>query len=143
MVSTYKCTAVCIFLFIYQVYFLFGDMYIRARFTAAYAYRPICDYSGMYVEPMYICMVITYSKGKDQPGKAANPARGQLAELGKIISSLSPFASENLVSRDGFGSPVPRQPAHLHTQAESGAYLRGPYRIPQRRPLIIGTHYVL
>ena len=28
----------------------------------------------------------------------------------------------NLISRDGFGSPVPRQPAHLHTQAESGAY---------------------
>ena len=24
------------------------------------------------------------------------------------------------MSRDGFGSPVPRQPAHLHTQAESG-----------------------
>ena len=35
--------------------------------------------------------------------------------------SLSPFAPENLASRDGFGSPVPRQPAHLHTQAESGA----------------------
>ena len=28
---------------------------------------------------------------------------------------------ENLVSRDGFGSPVPCQPAHLHTLAESGA----------------------
>ena len=38
--------------------------------------------------------------------------------------SLSSFAPENLVSRDGFGSPVPRQPAQLHTQAESGAYLR-------------------
>ena len=38
--------------------------------------------------------------------------------------SLSAFVSENLVSRDGLGSPVPRQPAHLHTQAESGAYLR-------------------
>ena len=34
----------------------------------------------------------------------------------------SPFSPENLVSRDGFGTPVPRQPAHLHTQAESGAY---------------------
>ena len=31
-------------------------------------------------------------------------------------------APENLVSRDGFGSPVPRQPAHLHTQAKSGGY---------------------
>ena len=51
----------------------------------------------------------------DQTGKVANPARGQL-------NKESPFAPENLVSRDGFGSPVPRQPAHLHIQAESGAY---------------------
>ena len=42
--------------------------------------------------------------------------------IGKMNSSLSPFAPENLVSRDGFGSPVPRQPAHLHTQAKSGTY---------------------
>ena len=40
---------------------------------------------------------------------------------GKINSiSLSPFAPENLVSRDEFGRPVPRQPAISHTQAESG-----------------------
>ena len=56
-------------------------------------------------------MVITCSKSKDQPGKVANPARGQL-EQGKINISLSPFAPENLVSRDVFGSLVPRQPAH-------------------------------
>ena len=37
-----------------------------------------------------------------------------------MFFSLSPFAPESFVSRDGFGSPVPRQPAHLHTQAESG-----------------------
>ena len=55
-------------------------------------------------------MVITYSKGKDQPGKVANPARGQLNR--EMDISLSPFAPENLVSRHGFGSPVPRQPAH-------------------------------
>ena len=36
----------------------------------------------------------------------------------KINISLSAFAPENLLSRDGFGSPVPRRPAHLHTQAE-------------------------
>ena len=42
----------------------------------------------------------------------------------------------NLVSRDGFGSSVPRQPAYLHTQAESGAYLRDPSRFPRRRPFI-------
>ena len=50
--------------------------------------------------------------------------------------SLSAFAPEKLVSRDGFGSPVPRQPAHLHTQAESGAYLRDSSRVPRWRPFI-------
>ena len=75
------------------------------------------------------CMVITYSNGKDEPGKVANLAHGQL-------DRESPFAPENLVSRDGLGSPVPHQPAHLHTQAESGAYLRGSSRFPRRRPCI-------
>ena len=58
----------------------------------------------------------------DQPGKVTNPARGQLNRENNI--PLSPCVPENLVSRDGFSRPVPRQPAHLHTQAESGAYLR-------------------
>ena len=49
---------------------------------------------------------------------------------------LSPCVPENLVSRDGFSRPVPRQPAHLHTQAESGAYLRDSSRVPRRRPFI-------
>ena len=34
----------------------------------------------------------------------------------KMNISLSAFAPENLISRDGFGSPVPRQPAHLHVR---------------------------
>ena len=54
---------------------------------------------------------------------------------------LSPFAPENLVSRDGFGSTVPRQPAHLHTQAESGAYLRDSSRVPRRHPFIISNRH--
>ena len=37
---------------------------------------------------MSACMVITYNKGKDQPGKVANPARGQLNR--EIDFSLSP-----------------------------------------------------
>ena len=52
----------------------------------------------------------------DQPGKIANPARGQLNR--ENDTPLSPCVPENLVSRDGFSCPVPRQPAHLHTQAE-------------------------
>ena len=70
----------------------------------------------------------------DQPGKVANPARGQLNRENE--QSLSPFVPENLVLRDGFGSPVPRQPAHLQTQTESGAYLREPSRVPPRRPFM-------
>ena len=63
---------------------------------------------------VYACMyamVITYSKSMDQPGKVANPARGQLNRK-KMCFPLSPFAPENLVSRDMFGGPVLRQPAH-------------------------------
>ena len=54
--------------------------------------------------------------------------------IGKIYISLPAFARENLVSRDGFA--VPRQPARLHPQAEYGAYLRDPSRVPWRRPFI-------
>ena len=49
---------------------------------------------------------------------------------------LSPCVPENLVSRDGFSRPVPCQPAHLHTQAESGAYLRDSSRVPRRCPFM-------
>ena len=74
----------------------------------------------------------------DQPGMVANPARGQLNRENNI--PLSPCVPENLVSRvsrDGFFSRlVPRQPAHLHTQAESGAYLRDSSRVPRRRPFM-------
>ena len=70
----------------------------------------------------------------DQPGKVANPARGQLNRENNI--PLSPCVPENLVSRDGFSRPVPRQPAHLHTQAESGVYLRDSSRVPRRRPFM-------
>ena len=70
----------------------------------------------------------------DQPGKVANPARGQLNRENNI--PLSPCVPENLVSRDEFSRPVPRQPAHLHNQAESGAYLRDSSRVPRRRPFM-------
>ena len=56
-----------------------------------------------------------------------------VSRTGKInVISLSLFAPENLlVSReDGFGSHVPRQPAHLR------AYLRDSSRFPRRRPFI-------
>ena len=70
----------------------------------------------------------------DQPGKVANPARGQLNRENEY-SPVPVRAWENLVSRDGFSRPVPRQPAHFHTQAESGSYLRDSSRVPRWRPL--------
>ena len=85
----------------------------------------------MYVACMY---GHTYSKSMDQPSKVTNSARGQLNR--KTNSSISAFAPENLVSRDGFVSPVPRQHAHFHTQAESDAYLRDSSRVPRRRSFI-------
>ena len=58
------------------------------------------------------------------------------SSTGNMNISPSPFAPENLVSRDGFGSPVPRQPVYLHNQAESGAYFRDSSRVPRRCPFI-------
>ena len=49
---------------------------------------------------------------------------------------LSPCVPKNLVSRDRLSRPVPRQPAHLHTQAESGAYLWDSSRVLRRRPFM-------
>ena len=70
----------------------------------------------------------TYRKSMDQPGKVASHARGQLT--GTLNISLSAFVPENLVSRDGFGSPVPRQPAHLHTYSDRLKLVLTYYRIP-------------
>ena len=57
--------------------------------------------------------------GKRRINRVRFPILPLVSWTEKMNISLSPFAPENLVSRDGFGSPVPRQPAHLHTQAES------------------------
>ena len=56
---------------------------------------------------------------------------------------LSPCVPENLVSRDGFSRPISCQPAHLHTQTESGAYLRDSSRVPRRRPFMKPTYAIV
>ena len=75
---------------------------------------------------MYVCMVIHMAE-YGSTGKVANPARGQLNR--EKHNPLSLCVPESLVSRDGFSRPVPRQPVHLHTQAESGAYVRDSSRV--------------
>ena len=119
VVSTYICTgAVLLFVFVYiPGIFLFGDMYICARFTAVYGY--MCN---LYVWP-------------SQPGKVANPARGQLAEQVKWIIPC-PRSRLRIWSRET-GSAVPSRVSLLISilQAESSASLRDSSRVPRRRPL--------
>ena len=68
----------------------------------------------------------------DQPGKVFNPARARSAEQGNRFS-LSPFAPENLVSRDGFAVSSRVSLLILHIQAGSGAYSRDFSRFPRGR----------
>ena len=59
---------------------------------------------------MYVCMVITFSRV--WINRVRLPILLVVRRTRKMNISLSPFAPENLVSLDGFGRPVPRQPAH-------------------------------
>ena len=86
---------------------------------------------------MYVCMVITYSRVLIN--RVRLPILLVVSCLEKMNIPLSPCVPENLVSRDGFSRPVPRQPTHLHTQAEYGAYLRDSSRVPLRRPFMRNT----
>ena len=89
-------------------------------------------------ETSFFCFLFCFGhhtqQSMDQSGNVANPAPGQLNRENNI--PLSSCVPENLVSRDGFSRPVPRHPAHLHTQAESGTYSRDSSRVPRRRPLM-------
>ena len=82
----------------------------------------------------YMYMVITHSRV--WINRVRLPIMLVVSRTGKMNNSLSPCKPKYLISRDGYGNPVPRQPAHLHTQAESGAYLRDSSRVPRRRPFM-------
>ena len=64
-----------------------------------------------------VCMVIKYSKSMHRCQSCT-----WSAEHRKMNISLSAFAPKYLVSRDGFGSPVPRQPAHHNPLDQSRVY---------------------
>ena len=85
----------------------------------------------------YACLVQYgqhIQQSMDQSDMATDPARGQLSRDFKFFP-VSPIASQNLVSRDGFGRPVPRQPIHSPHSARSGALLDyGSTLFPGRRP---------
>ena len=68
---------------------------------------------SMYGHHMYLFSVYSLHDADDvdQPGKDANLARGQLNRENEYYFPF-PVRAEKLASRDGFGCPVPRQPAH-------------------------------
>ena len=90
----------------------------------------------MYAPGMYVCMVTHIAR--IWINRVRLPILHVVSWTGKMDIPLSAFAPENLVyhlyiiyiSRDGFGSPIPHHPAHRHTKAESGAYLRDFSRVP-------------
>ena len=84
-----------------------------------------------------------YSKAKDQPGKAANPARSELAEQAKLILP-DPHSRLRIWSRE-MGSAIPSGVSLLIFILSLNLVLtlRDSSRVPRRRPFIIGTHYVL
>ena len=85
---------------------------------------------------MYVCMVITYSTVSIN--RVRLPILFVVSRTGKMNIPLSPFASDSLVSRDGFSRSVLYQPAHfpLSSEAEYGSYSRGSSRFQRRRPFI-------
>ena len=63
--------------------------------TQQYMYLLLYYISAVYTHssrPMNttVCMVITYSKSMDQPGKVANPARGELNRENEYFSVRVP-----------------------------------------------------
>ena len=97
------------------------------------------------VPPSYVCMYVWSShKARVRINRVWLPILFMVSCTGIMNISLSPFAPKNLVSRDGFGGPVPHQPVPLHTQAKFDAYLRDPSRFPRRRPFVyLNCHYTI
>ena len=89
---------------------------------------------------MYVMHVITFSRlgiNRNYYG-CCNPARGQLSKENNF--PLSPLAPVNLVSRGGFGRPVPSMPAHSPYSGSSWCLLTDSStfcRFPHRYPFII------
>ena len=128
------------------------DLPISPRFTP-YSFLSRCKFSTLTTrQPMVEFYLLTFPRFPLR--KNTNPTLTRIelttsvladvqltyyttrARTEKINIPLSLYVPETLVSRDGFSRPVPRQPAHLHTQAESGAYLRDSSRVPRRRPFM-------
>ena len=92
------------------------------------------EVGGTYYLLQHVRIVITSSRAMDQPGKVANPARGQ---LNSDIFFPCPHSHLRIWSRET-SSPVPSSVSLLilHTQTESGAYSWDFPRFPRWRPFL-------
>ena len=75
-----------------------------------HAHAPL-EVNGDRGDYVYACLVITYTSSRVWSNRVRLPILLVVGRTGKLFS-LSPFAPENLVSRDSFGRPVPREPVH-------------------------------
>ena len=101
----------------YFMVFLFSDLFC---FYFVFGFSFLCFVSLFCVPFWRLCMVTHIAR------VWINRVRLPIlhGQMNKENEYFPAFAPENFVSRDEFCSPVSRQPAHLHTQAGSGAYLR-------------------
>ena len=86
---------------------------------------------------LYVCMVITYGRSKDQPGRVVNPARGQL-EQGKCLFPY-PRSRLRIWSREK-ASAVPSRVSLLISILRLNLVLTYGIsfsRVPRRRPFYL------
>ena len=82
---------------------------------------------------MYVCIVITDSKSKDQPGEVSQSCSWSAAQ-GKLIF-YCPRTCLRIRSRETGSAVLSRVSLLiLHTQAGSSAYSRDSSRVPRQRP---------
>ena len=96
--------------------------YILCRFDIASPNQHEVLYATNHASYTVFCIMVTHI-ARVWINLVRLPILLVVSCIGKQIIFPCPRSClRDLVSRVGFGSPVPRQPAHLHTQAESGAY---------------------
>ena len=77
----------------------------------------------------------------DQPGKVANPARGQLNRDNEYFQVRVRAWEFGLARR--VRQSCPASAYSFHSQAGSGAYLGDSSRVPRRRPFIRKPPYAI
>ena len=81
--------------------------FLNYHISTTYKCSPGC---GVFCLCMYVYVFMVTHIARVWINRVRLPILHVVSWTGKMNISLSAFVPENLVSRDGFGSPVPRQP---------------------------------